>query len=162
VTDAERTAAHGAGHTCAAALLGLSVRLIDTVPRQERTPGGGLCTISGEVRHSGERIVDRESARTRMVVILCGLIETAECWEDMPCWPLQENADTTDEHNLWALIDWLGLDHADYRRVLIEALELTMSDEYCLLHQAVTGMLDYTPRIDAALFEQVREIVREH
>jgi hypothetical protein len=37
-----------------------------------------------------------------------------------------------------------------------------MSDEYRILHQAVTGLLDYTPRIDASLFAQVHEIARKH
>jgi hypothetical protein len=157
---AEETCRHEAGHACAAALLGMSVRLIDTVPRHELTPGGGLCTIFGVVRHSGERIVDRESARNRMLVILCGPIESAESWLDVPHWPLDEHADTTDERNLWALADWLGYDRSDYHEVLTDAIELTLTREYQMLHMAVTGMLDYTPRIDAVLFEQLHEITR--
>ena len=45
---------HEAGHACAAALLGLSVRLVDTTSRTYQTSGGGLCTVYGETRHDGE------------------------------------------------------------------------------------------------------------
>jgi hypothetical protein len=153
---------HEAGHAVAAALLGLSVRLVDTTTRHERTPGGGLRVIYGEVRYADEEIVDRESARKRMVVTLCGPIESAESWADVPAWPLDEHAETTDECNLAVLAGWLGFDQGDYRAVLIDAIELTLTDEYRILHQAITGMLDYTPRIDAALFERVQEIARGH
>jgi hypothetical protein len=45
------------------------------------------------------------------------------------------------ECNLAALADWLGFDAADYRSVLIEALELTRTPAYLILHEAVTGLL---------------------
>jgi HK97 family phage prohead protease len=146
---------HEAGHACAAALFGRSVRLVDTVPRTEPTPGGGLCVIYGETRHSGERVVDRASAIRRMVVILCGPLESADSWDEMPHWPLSEDADTTDERNLAALADWLGFDEADYTAVVMEAIKLSLTPAYLILHQAISGLVDYVPRIDAALFERV-------
>jgi hypothetical protein len=160
MTDAERTAAHEGGHAAAAALLGLTVRLVDTDTRTEPTAGGGLCVIFGEVRHSGERIVDRASAIRRMVVSLCGPLESVDSWDDMPHWPLSEHADTTDERNLAALADWLGFDEADYTAVVMEAIELSLTPEYRILHQAITGLLDYTARIDAALFGRVHALAR--
>jgi hypothetical protein len=75
---------HEAGHACAAALPGLTVHLIDTVPRRELTAGGGLCEIYGEVRHSGDRIVDRASAIRRMIVSPCGPLESIDSWDDIP------------------------------------------------------------------------------
>lgn len=158
----EQLCRHEAGHACAAALLGLSVRLVDTVPRAEATPGGGLYVIFGEVRHSGERIVDRESARRRMIVSLCGPLESAEGWDDMPHWPLSEHADTTDERSLWALADWLELDERGYHEILLEAIDLTLAREYRLLHTAVTGMLDYVPRVDPDLFLRLHTLARGH
>jgi hypothetical protein len=152
---------HEAGHAAAATLLGLMVRLVDTTARTEPTPGGGLCIVYGSV-HYREVITDRDSARRRMVVILCGPMESANGWDDLPHWPLDEHADTTDERNLWALCDWLDLEERDYRKVMLEAIELTLTNEYRIPHTAVTGMLDNTPRIDAALFERVREIARKH
>jgi hypothetical protein len=155
----EQLCRHEAGHACAAALLGLNVQLLDTITRYEATPGGGLRVVYGVVRHSGG-IDDRDSARRRMIVILCGPLEGAESWDEVPSWPLSEDAPTTDEYNLWALADWLGLDEADYREVFREALALSLTSEYRILHQAVTGLLDYVPRLDPGAFEQVRAIVR--
>ena len=157
---AEDLCRHEAGHAAAAALLGLTVRLIDTVPRTEATPGGGLCMIYGETLYSGVRIVDRESARKRMIVSLCGPIESSESWEDLPHWPLSEHADTTDERNLQALADWLELDEHGYHEIVLEAIELSLTPEYRILHQATTGMLDYTPRIDADLFLRLHTIAK--
>ena len=59
-----------------------------------------------------------------MIIILCGQIEGAEEWEDVPSWPLNPAA-STDEQNLEALADWLGLDERGYSDLKFEALRLT-------------------------------------
>lgn len=100
MTDAERTAAHEAGHACACVLLGVDVWLIDVA---------GDAEALGRVRHGLEDILSPDDARKRMLIILCGQIEGAEDWDEVPCWPLNPNA-STDENNLHALGDYLGLD----------------------------------------------------
>jgi len=150
VTDQERTAAHEAGHASACVLLGVPVRLVDVV---------GDARYRGTVRHGLEDIRTREDARKRTLIILCGLIEGYEAWDQMPTWPLNPDA-STDEYNLHALADYLGLDKAGYWKLEMEALQLTMDSFYRSMHIAITGLLDYRPVIGRELFAEVEALVR--
>jgi hypothetical protein len=142
----EDVADHEAGHACAAVCLGVPVRLIDAV-------GNGVSR--GWVSHGLGEVASAEDAVKRMVIILCGLIESD--W--LPEWPL-DPSQSRDEYNLHVLAEWLGLDERGYRDVQLQALKLSYSPAYLRLHSAVTGTLDFTPRIDAALLEQLQTIVQ--
>jgi hypothetical protein len=151
VTDAERTAAHEAGHACACVVLGVPVRLVDVA---------GDAEALGRVRHGLEQVSTPEDAHKRMLIILAGQIEGADHWDDVPSWPLQPNA-STDEYNLDALAEYLGLDEKGYRQIAREALELTCSPDYYMLHQAVSGMLGYFPRIGPQMIARLDRLTRE-
>jgi hypothetical protein len=45
--------------------------------------------------------------------------------------------------------------------VKFEALHLTLDREYRILHMAISGMLEYEPRIGPALIDRIEELVRE-
>ncbi|HEX5895515.1 MAG TPA: hypothetical protein VFY47_04240 [Thermoleophilaceae bacterium] len=113
MTDAERTAAHEAGHACACVLLGVPVRLVDVV---------GDARTLGVVRHGLEQMYNRDDARKRMIIILCGPIEGADHWADVPSWPLNPAA-STDEHNLHALAEYQGLDREGYNEIRARGAE---------------------------------------
>ncbi len=152
MSDRESIAAHEAGHACACVLLNVGVKLIDIA---------GDATALGRVRHEGEdNIRTREDARKRMLIILCGPFESDD-WEAIPKWPLHPGR-STDEYNLKALADALGLDERGYNDVLFEAIDLTLTPEYRMLHTAITGMLDYVPRIGPELLEQLHDIARRN
>jgi hypothetical protein len=142
----EDVADHEAGHACAAVCLGVPVKLIDVA-------GDGISR--GWVSHGLGEVASVDDAVKRMVIILCGLIES-DC---LPEWPL-DPSQSRDEHNLQVLAEWLGLDERGYRDVQLQALKLSYSPAYLRLHSAITGTLDFTPRIDAALLEQLQMIVR--
>jgi hypothetical protein len=127
MTPAERTAAHEAGHACARVVLGVPVRLIDVV---------GDATALGVVRHDLEQSNNRDDARKRTLIILCGQIEGADHWAHVPSWPL-------------------------YREVAVDALNLTLDPLYQSLHVAVTGMVGYTPRIGPKLIGRLIGLARE-
>jgi hypothetical protein len=150
MTEAERLAAHEAGHAAAAVVLGVPVRLVDVA---------GDATALGRVRHDLEQIHSPDDARKRMKIILCGWIESVEDWDELPSWPLDPNA-STDEHNLHALAGYLRLDSPSYSDVTFEALKLTLDRDYKMLHVAITGMLDYTPRIGPELLGRLVGIAR--
>ena len=152
MTDAKRVAAHEAGHAVAAVLLGVPVLLIDVV---------GDATASGRVRHGLEQVSDSEDARKRMLLILAGPIMAAQSWDEVPDWPLETHR-STDERNLAMLAGYLGLDEAGYRELFLEALKLTLTDEFCHLHRAVSGCLDFTTRIGPELLEQLQDIADSH
>jgi hypothetical protein len=151
MTDAERIAAHEAGHACACVVLNVPIRLIDVA---------GDATALGRVRHDLEDITSRDDARKRMLIILAGSIESADHWHEVPSWPLNPSA-STDEHNLDALAEWLGLDRKCYDEVALEALNLTLDPFYQTLHAAVTGMLGYVPRIGPRLLARLEGLARE-
>jgi hypothetical protein len=150
VTDAERIAAHEAGHACACVVLGVPVRLIDVA---------GDATALGRVRHGLEQVTSRDDARKRMKIILCGLIEGADDWDEVAPWPLNPNA-STDELNLDGLAEYLGLDSTSYDAVRFEALRLTLDPEYRMLFVAITGMLAYQPRIGPELIARLQRLAR--
>ena len=151
MNDQERLVAHEAGHACACVLLGVPVRLVDVA---------GDATTLGRVRHGLEEIRTPDDARKRMIIILCGPIESADDWGAVPPWPLNPNA-STDEHNLAALADYLGLDKRGYEHIACEAVQLAASDEYQILHGAITGMLGYHPRIGPDTIEDLQRMTRE-
>jgi hypothetical protein len=101
----------GATWQIAAVVLGVPVRLVDVV---------GDASTLGRVRHGLEQVSNREDARKRMLIILAGQIEGADSWDQVPSWPLDPNA-TTDEFNLHALADFLGLDERGYEATRHEA-----------------------------------------
>jgi hypothetical protein len=150
VTDAERIAAHEAGHACACVVLGVPVRLIDVA---------GDATALGRVRHGLEQVTSREDARKRILIILCGLIEGADDWDDVPAWPLRTYV-STDELNLQGMAEYLGLDRESYDALRFEALRLTLDREYQLLFGAITGMLAYHPRIGPELIARPQRLAR--
>jgi hypothetical protein len=150
MTPAERTAAHEAGHACACVLLGVPVRLVDVV---------GDARSLVVVRHGLEQMYNRDDARKRMVIILCGQIEGADHWAEVPSWPLNPNA-STDEHNLDALAEYLELDRAGYNEIAAEALNLTLDPFYQSLHVAVTGMLGYFPNIGPKMLGRLVGLAR--
>lgn len=150
MTPAERTAAHEAGHACACVMLGVPVRLIDVV---------GDARSLGLVRHGLEQIHNRDDAHKRMIIVLCGQIEGADHWAHVPSWPLNPDA-SSDEHNLDALADYLGLDERGYNDIALEALNLTLDPFYQSLHVATVGMLGYFPRIGPELIGRLVGIAR--
>jgi hypothetical protein len=151
VTPAERLAAHEAGHAVACVVLGVPVRLIDVV---------GDAKSLGYVLHGlSDGVSSEDDARKRMLIILCGQIEGAEEWDELPAWPLRTHA-STDEANLHALADYLELDERSYDDVRFDALKLTLDREYQMLHTAVTGMLAYQPRIGPELIGRLVGIAR--
>jgi len=151
MTEAERIAAHEAGHACACVLLGVPVRLVDVA---------GDAKALGRVRHGLEDIKTPDDARKRMLIVLCGQIEGADHWHEVPSWPLNPNA-STDEYNLHALAEYLRLDERGYNKIAGEALALTLAPEYQMLHVAITGMLGYFPRIGPAMIDRLYRMVRE-
>ena len=150
MTDAERIAAHEAGHACACVVLDVPVRLVDVA---------GDATALGRVRHGLEQVDNPDDARKRMMIILCGWIESVEDWDELPGWPLETHR-STDEANLAGLADYLGLDSRGYNDLKYDALKLTLDREYQSLHIAITGMLGYTPRIGPELIGRLVRIAR--
>ena len=78
MTDAERTAAHEAGHACACVLLGVPVRLIDVV---------GDARSLGVVRHGLEQMYNRDDARKRIIqsaLMGAGLLVFLVVWFVLP------------------------------------------------------------------------------
>jgi hypothetical protein len=126
------------------------VRLVDVV---------GDARSRGWVSHGLEDIRTPEDARKRMIIALCGPIEAADEWGEVPSWPLNPNAST--EYNLHALAEYLGLDERGYKRIAREALELTCRPDYYMLHQAVSGMLGYFPRIGPHMLARLQRIARD-
>jgi HK97 family phage prohead protease len=98
------------------------------------------------VRHGAERVTDVDTARKRMLIALAGPLMGCESLDEVPAWPLETHR-STDEANVSALSGYLGLDERGYRDLFLEALDLALTDEFRLLHTAVTGCLDYVPRI---------------
>jgi hypothetical protein len=151
MTPAERLAAHEAGHACACVMLGVPVRVVDVV--------GDVKSLGYVLHGLTDRVGSEDDARKRMLIILCGQIESADDWADVPSWPLNPNA-STDEHNLDALADYLGLDREGYNEIALDALNLTLDPLYQSLHVAVTGMLGYFPRIGPELLDRCVGIAR--
>jgi hypothetical protein len=67
---------------------------------------------------------------------------------------------STDERNLHALAEYLGLDREGYSEIALDALNLTLDPFYQSLHVAVTGMLGYFPRIGPELIGRLVGIAR--
>lgn len=144
----EYVAAHEGGHAVALVLLGVGVKLIDIA---------GDATALGRVHHEGaENMCSREDAIKRMLIILSGPL-MSDSWEAIPKWPLSKHR-STDEYNLAVISEALGLEKRDYDKVLHEALKLTCNREFERLHVAVTGMLDYVPRIGPELLDRLHVI----
>lgn len=144
----EQLARHEGGHASVAVLLGVPVFLVDVA---------GDAKSLGFVRHGAERVTDVDTALKRMLIALAGPLMGCESLEEVPSWPL-DSAASTDEANLAALSDYLGLDERGYREVYLQALKLTLTAEFRRLHEAVAGMLDHTPRIDSELLDQLQAI----
>ena len=140
----EQLAAHEAGHACACVLLHIPVRVVSVTPDAD---------VVGNVRHGGfvdHELVpeDVESAKLRMQVILCGLI-MGDCDEDpVPDWPIPEGVPGSDRANLKAFAEACKFNENDWLALLVRAYRLTIQPRFVYLHQAVTGLLDYVPRID--------------
>ena len=113
------------------------------------------------MRHDLEQVTSENDARKRIIIILCGQIESAEDWDELPSWPLRTHA-STDEHNLAALADYLDLDERSYNDLKFEASSVTLGRDYQMLHAAITGMLSYTPRIGPELLGRLVGIARRH
>jgi hypothetical protein len=120
---------------------------------------GTATSVLGVVRHGLEQVTSRDDARRRMLIILCGLIEGADDWDDIPEWPLRTNA-SSNELNLQAMAEYLGLDRESYDALRFEALRLTLDREYQLLFGAITGMLAYHPRIGPELIARLQRLAR--
>jgi len=135
----DQVAAHEAGHAVACVLLGVPVSLIDTIGDEHTT---------GRVFHD-HQIVTRGDAIDRMKIVLAGLIESAEHPDDLPEWPLRpgivKGSYVSDEHALFLIAQAIDLTEDEYRRVVIETLQLTTSRGYRLLHTAVCGFADHVP-----------------
>jgi hypothetical protein len=137
MTPAERLAAHEAGHCCAALVLGVPVRTISIEP-DATTDGRVLVEYRpGDLRKRG-------------IIALAGMIESAETEADLPTWPLRTDR-TTDERNLAEIARVLEFTETDYRELLIDALDITLSPDYRMLHVATCGLLDYRPTMDGDL-----------
>jgi hypothetical protein len=57
--------------------------------------------------------------------------------------------------------EYLKLDAQGYKQIAHEALELTITREYQMLHVAVTGRLSYFPRIGTEMIEHLERLARE-
>ncbi len=142
--NAERVAAHEAGHAAMLMVLGVGVRVIDVV--------GDGAECLGYVAHD-LRVTDRESAIRRMVSVLAGPLES-DPWEQIPKWPLRYDA-SPDEALLASLADAIELTHKDYDDLVARTIDITLTSEYLALHAAITGTLDYVPRIGPELISQI-------
>jgi hypothetical protein len=84
-----------------------------------------------------------------MKIVLCGLIESAEHPDDLPEWPLRpgpvSGSYVSDQHALYLIAQALHLSEDEWRRTLIESLQLTSSRAYQMLFAAVTGFMDHQP-----------------
>ena len=135
----EQIAAHESAHAAAAVVLGTPVRLIDTVANGD---------VLGGVWHD-LRVTDRDTARRRAMVILAGLIESAETADDLPRWPLDPHPiPGSDEQKLGTIGELLGWDEQDYENMVAETCRLMLSTSYGILFTTISGALNYTPRLD--------------
>ncbi len=148
---AERIAAHEAGHAAMLMVLGVGVKVVDVVG------DGGTCF--GYVAHD-LRVTDRKTALHRMMVILAGPLES-DTWEQIPKWPLRRDA-SPDEALLASLADAVGLTHEDYDELVSRTIDITLSNEYLMLHTAIVGTLDYVPRIGPEHLAQIDIAVDHH
>ena len=141
----EELCAHEAGHCCACVLLNIPVRIVSVIGDDDAV---GNVRRRGFVDHDLD-VIDLESARRRMIVILCGPI-MGDCAEDpVPdSWPLPEGVPGSDQAHLKALAEACGFTESDWRGLLVQAYRLTIQPRFIHLFQAVTGLLDYVPSID--------------
>jgi hypothetical protein len=150
MNDRERTARHEAGHAAAAVLLAVPIRIVSLVP--DATSNGRVTTMGG--------IDSPEMAVKHMIVGLCGQLEDAETWDEVPSWPLYSHH-SPDEAILAEMAELLGLDKAGWDRVFHLALEFSLSDQYERLVSVITGTLEHVPQFGPELIEQVHACVKE-
>ena len=148
MNDRERLAAHEAGHAVACMMLGATVLLIDTIGDER---------YAGHVTHN-HQLRTNADVRDRALIILCGLIESADEFDDIPRWPLS-HTNTSDEHHLALIVEHLDLNASEYSDLVLEAIRLTLKPAYQHMHVAITGLLDYTPRIDRRLLHELTRTI---
>jgi hypothetical protein len=148
VNRQERTARHEAGHAAAAVLLGLPILLVSVIPD---------AATRGRVRVGP--IKGREMAIKAMIVGICGPLEDAESWDEVPTWGLLSHYGD-DGAVLAEMAERLGLDRAGWDRVFTLALKFSLTDQYQQLVNEISGTLDYCPQFGPELIEQVHELLR--
>lgn len=93
-----------------------------------------------------------DGAVNRIMVILGGLIESADTADDLPAWPLDPEAgpyeERADRRLLATLAKRLELTERQYDRIEGHALTLASHPTYRQMVTAITGTLDFTPIID--------------
>ena len=134
----EQIARHEAAHCSMAVTLGVPVRYV------------GLTATGGFVEYEPHSHT-RKGATLRMMIILGGLIETAETGADLPAWPIDPDAgpdaERSDRRLLALLADRLKLSEGEYRQIVLAALKVSLGAGYEQLVTGISGVLDYTPRI---------------
>lgn len=149
MTPEERVVAHEAGHLAACLILGVDVWVVDTIGDEKH---------AGYVTHTVNDS-DPASARDRMLVILCGMLEGADDWDDMPTWPLRTDR-STDEKNLHHLAEMHGLDERAYNSVELDAINLTLRPDFRQLVVATCGVCDFAPRFGTEMVDRIRTIAK--
>jgi hypothetical protein len=149
MTSREAIQRHEAGHCVSLLVMGVPVRFVGTV---------GDATRGGWVIYD-LHVTDRDSARKQAMNIMCAWIEEFDHLHQLPAWPLDSRAVTsTDEKRLAAIARKLGWTAKDYDRLVGDACKLTLTEPYRILFTAVTGALDYTPRLDTNWIRQLLAI----
>jgi hypothetical protein len=145
----EDIARHEGAHAAMAVTLGVPVKFV------------GLDQAGGYVEYEPHSHTPEGAAR-RMMIILAAIIETAATADDLPEWPIDPDDGPAelrhDRHLLAELSLRLELDESEYRHLVTTTLKITCTDAYRHLVEAVTGGLDFTPRIDADLLHQLDTI----
>lgn len=145
----EDIARHEGAHAAMAVTLGVPVKFV------------GLDQAGGYVEYEPHSHTPEGAAR-RMMVILAAVIETATNGDDLPEWPIDPDDGPAelrhDRHLLAELAQRLQLGEREYGQILKATLDITCTDAYRHLVEAVTGGLDFTPRIDADLLTQLDAI----
>lgn len=146
----ETIARHEAGHAAMCMILGVSVKVIDTI-------GDGGTTVGYTVHNLD--VTDRTTALHRMMVLLAGLIESADDWEQIPKWPLRHGMPGSDETGLAILADALALTAKGYDDLLHQTINIMLTREYLMLHSTITGVLDYHPRVGPELIARIQHAI---
>jgi hypothetical protein len=143
----ERTAAHEGGHCAMLVTLGVPVLAVDVIPTTERR-GVVMADLT---------IDDAESAIGLMMVVLAGPL-MADDLEDLPKWPLRDDR-SDDERVLCAYAKALDFTRDDYDDLVTRTIRCTLTPQFMQLHAAITGMLDYRPRLGPDALAHIEGIV---
>jgi hypothetical protein len=149
MTPRERVILHECGHAAAILAMGVSVRLVDTIP-----DGASLGTVYHDLA-----VIDRDTAAKRAMTIMAALVEGAETGADLPGWSeLQDAPPGSDEQNLAAIAEYLGWGEPDYIDLIARTCRFTLGDAYRAIFDTLTSATDHMPRIDKGALRRLLPI----